>query len=137
MLGGVSGHAGLFSSASDLVKLFEMNLEKGSIHQLKFFSEETINAFTNSISSKSDRALGWDKLPADGESNYISASVSPSSYGHSGYTGTLVWADPEKELVFIFLSNRVHPSASNNKINALKIRRKVMDVVYKSIEKQQ
>ncbi|MEA5428367.1 glycoside hydrolase family 3 N-terminal domain-containing protein [Arcicella lustrica] len=137
MLGGVSGHAGLFSSASDLVKLFEMNLEKGSIHQLKFFSEETINAFTNSVSSKSDRALGWDKLPADGESNYISASVSPSSYGHSGYTGTLVWVDPEKELVFIFLSNRVHPSASNNKINALKIRRKVMDVVYKSIEKQQ
>ncbi|MEA5260926.1 glycoside hydrolase family 3 N-terminal domain-containing protein [Arcicella aquatica] len=134
MLGGVSGHAGVFSSASDLVKLFEMNLEKGSINNLIFYNEETINTFTNSVSPKGERALGWDKLPADGESNYISASVSPNSYGHSGYTGTLVWVDPEKELVFIFLSNRVHPSVSNNKINALKVRRKVMDVVYRSIE---
>lgn len=136
MIGGVSGHAGLFSSASDLVKLFQMNLQKGSTSHLKFFNEETVNFFTNTISPRSERALGWDKLPADGESNYISAQVSHSSYGHSGYTGTLVWVDPEKELVFIFLSNRVNPSASNNKINALKIRRKVMDVVYKSIEKQ-
>lgn len=137
MLGGISGHAGLFSSATDLVNLFQMNLDKGNAAQLKFFNEETINVFTNSISSKSERALGWDKLPSDKESNYISALVSPSSYGHSGYTGTLVWVDPEKELVFIFLSNRVYPTVSNNKINALKIRRKVMDVVYKSIEKQQ
>jgi beta-N-acetylhexosaminidase len=135
MLGGVSGHAGLFSSASDLVKLFQMNLQKGNINQIHFFDEETIKVFTNTISPKSNRALGWDKLPPDGESNYISERVSASSYGHSGYTGTLVWVDPEKELVFIFLSNRVNPSASNNKINSLKIRRKVMDVVYKSIEK--
>jgi CubicO group peptidase (beta-lactamase class C family) len=78
--------------------------------------------------------LGWDKLPSDGDSNFVSTKVSPSSYGHSGYTGTLVWIDPEKELVFVFLSNRVNPSAGNNKINTLKIRRKVMDIVYKSME---
>ena len=134
MLGGVSGHAGLFSSASDLVKLLQMNLNKGSFGNKQFLSESTINLFTNSRSARSHRVLGWDKLPSNGESNFVSSKVSPSSYGHSGYTGTLVWLDPEKELVFVFLSNRVNPSATNNKINTLKIRRKVMDLVYGALE---
>jgi beta-glucosidase-like glycosyl hydrolase/CubicO group peptidase (beta-lactamase class C family) len=134
MLGGVSGHAGLFSSASDLVKLLQMNLNKGSFGNKQFLSESTINLFTTSRSTRSQRVLGWDKLPFDGESNFVSNKVSPSSYGHSGYTGTLVWIDPEKELVFVFLSNRVNPSAANNKINTLKIRRRVMDIVYKALE---
>jgi beta-N-acetylhexosaminidase len=134
MLGGVSGHAGLFSNASDLAKLLQMNLNKGTAGGKQYLSEATINQFTNSRTNKSHRALGWDKLPSDGDSNFVSNKVSPSSYGHSGYTGTLVWIDPEKELVFVFLSNRVNPSAANNKINTLKIRRKVMDVVYKAME---
>jgi hypothetical protein len=134
MLGGVSGHAGLFSSASDLAKLLQMNLNKGSLGNKLFLSESTINLFTGSHSTRSQRVLGWDKLPSDGESNFVSTKVSPSSYGHSGYTGTLVWIDPEKDLVFVFLSNRVNPSAANNKINTLKIRRKVMDVVYGALE---
>ena len=134
MLGGVSGHAGLFSSASDLVKLLQMNLNKGKVGDKQFLSESTVNLFTTNRSVRSQRALGWDKLPSDGESNFVSYKVSPSSYGHSGYTGTLVWIDPEKELVFVFLSNRVHPSAANNKINTLKIRRKVMDLVYGALE---
>ena len=134
MLGGVSGHAGLFSSASDLVKLLQMNLNKGKAGGKQFLSESTVNLFTTNRSARSQRALGWDKLPSDGESNFVSNKVSPSSYGHSGYTGTLVWIDPEKELVFVFLSNRVNPSAANNKINTLKIRRKVMDLVYEALE---
>ena len=134
MLGGVSGHAGLFSSASDLVKLLQMNLNKGKAGDKQFLSESTVNLFTTNRSARSQRALGWDKLPSDGESNFVSNKVSPSSYGHSGYTGTLVWIDPEKELVFVFLSNRVNPSAANNKINTLKIRRKVMDLVYGALE---
>jgi beta-N-acetylhexosaminidase len=134
MLGGISGHAGLFSSASDLVKLLQMNLNRGKVGDKQFLSEATINLFTTNHSTRSQRVLGWDKLPSDGESNFVSNKVSPSSYGHSGYTGTLVWIDPEKELVFIFLSNRVNPSAANNKINTLKIRRKVMDVVYRALE---
>lgn len=134
MLGGVSGHAGLFSSASDLVKLLQMNLNKGNFGNKQFLSESTINLFTTSHSARSQRVLGWDKLPSDGESNFVSSKVSPSSYGHSGYTGTLVWIDPEKDLVFVFLSNRVNPSAANNKINTLKIRRKVMDIVYGALE---
>lgn len=134
MLGGVSGHAGLFSSASDLVKLLQMNLNKGKAGDKQFLSESTVNLFTTNRSAKSQRVLGWDKLPSDGESNFVSNKVSPSSYGHSGYTGTLVWIDPEEELVFVFLSNRVNPSAANNKINTLKIRRKVMDLVYGALE---
>ena len=134
MLGGVSGHAGLFSSASDLVKLLQMNLNKGKVGDRQFLSELTVNLFTTNRSTRSQRALGWDKLPSDGESNFVSNKVSLSSYGHSGYTGTLVWIDPEKELVFVFLSNRVNPSAANNKINTLKIRRKVMDLVYGALE---
>ncbi|MCU0468732.1 MAG: serine hydrolase [Arcicella sp.] len=134
MLGGVSGHAGLFSNATDLLKLLQMNLNKGTFANKQFITEQTINLFTNSKSNRSHRVLGWDKLPSDGDSNFVSAKVSSSSYGHSGYTGTLVWIDPEKELVFVFLSNRVNPSASNNKINTLKIRRKVMDVVYRAME---
>lgn len=134
MLGGVSGHAGLFSSASDLAKLLQMNLNKGKVGDKQFFSESTVNLFTTNRSARSQRALGWDRLPPDGESNFVSYKVSPSSYGHSGYTGTLVWIDPEKELVFVFLSNRVNPSAANNKINTLKIRRKVMDLVYGALE---
>jgi beta-N-acetylhexosaminidase len=134
MLGGVSGHAGLFSNANDLAKLLQMNLNKGIAGGKQYLSEQTINTFTNSRSAKSHRALGWDKLPSDGDSNFVSNKVSPSSYGHSGYTGTLVWIDPEKELVFVFLSNRVNPSAANNKINTLKIRRKLMDVVYRAME---
>jgi len=134
MLGGVSGHAGLFSSASDLVKILQMNLNKGRFGNKQFLSEATINLFTTNRSTRSQRVLGWDKLPLDGESNFISNKVSPSSYGHSGYTGTLVWIDPEKELVFVFLSNRVNPSAANNKINTLKIRRRLMDLVYKAME---
>ena len=101
MLGGVSGHAGLFSSASDLVKLLQMNLNKGKVGDRQFLSELTVNLFTTNRSTRSQRALGWDKLPSDGESNFVSNKVSLSSYGHSGYTGTLVWIDPEKELVFV------------------------------------
>lgn len=133
MLGGVSGHAGLFSNASDLAVLMQMNLQMGFYGRKRFFSPSIIPYFAQK-QGRNHRGLGWDKLPNDGESNYISAKVSPSSYGHSGYTGTMVWNDPEKELTFIFLSNRVYPSASNNKINTLKIRRKIQDLVYEAIK---
>jgi CubicO group peptidase (beta-lactamase class C family) len=134
MLGGVSGHAGLFSNAQDLAILMQMNLNKGSMNGKSFFQEQSIGYFTKTKSNRSHRALGWDKLPSDKESNYISSKASEESYGHSGYTGTLVWVDPVKELVFVFLSNRVYPSAGNNKINSLKIRAKIMDIIYKSME---
>jgi beta-N-acetylhexosaminidase len=134
MQGGVSGHAGLFGAAQDLVKLAQMNLQKGQYGGRRFFVENTIPFFAQSHSSRSNRGLGWDKLPADGESTFISEKASSQAFGHSGYTGTVVWIDPKYDLVFVMLSNRVHPSAANNKINTLKIRRKVMDVIYKAID---
>lgn len=131
MLGGVSGHAGLFSTANDLAILMQMNLQLGYYGGHRYFMPSTLPSFTQN--DKGHRGLGWDKRPDDGQSSYVSDKVSMSSFGHSGYTGTMVWADPEKELVFVFLSNRVHPSASNNKINTLKVRRRVQEVVYESI----
>jgi beta-N-acetylhexosaminidase len=133
MLGGVAGHAGLFGSLFDLAKIMQMNLNKGFYGGQKFFEPNTIDEFTRSSSNKSHRALGWDKQPADKESNYISGQASDESYGHSGYTGTMVWIDPKYDLVFVFLANRVYPNANNNKLNSLKIRRKIHDVVYQSL----
>jgi beta-N-acetylhexosaminidase len=133
MLGGIAGHAGLFGSLFDLAKICQMNLNKGTYGNLSFFDPKTIDQFTQSISQKSHRALGWDKLPDDRESHYISGQASAESFGHSGYTGTMIWIDPKYDLVFIFLANRVYPNANNNKLNALKIRRKIHDVVYQSL----
>lgn len=135
MLGGVAGHAGLFSNATDLATLMQMNLQAGLYANKQYLKANTLALFAQRQSPKNHRGLGWDKLPDDKESNYISAKTSANAYGHSGYTGTLVWNDPDRELVFVFLSNRVNPNTSNNKINSLKIRRKVMDLVYEAIQK--
>ena len=132
--GGVSGHAGLFSTALDLAKLMQMNLDSGKFGGVQYISPETLKLFSQTISPRSHRALGWDKLPVDGDSNYISAKTSSSGFGHSGFTGTMVWVDPKNELIFVFLSNRVFPSATNNKIITLKTRRKLLDAVYDAMK---
>lgn len=134
LLGGVAGHAGLFGSLYDLAKIMQMNLNGGSYGDLTFFSAKTLDTFTKSTTIKSHRALGWDKQPDDKDSHFISSQASDESFGHSGYTGTMVWVDPKYNLIFIFLANRVYPNANNNKLNSLKIRRKIHDVVYQSIQ---
>lgn len=133
ILGGVSGHAGLFSTTSDLAKLLQMNLNGGHYAGTRFLSDSTLKLFTQGGLGRGHRGLGWDKLPDDGDSHYISSKVSEVSYGHSGYTGTMVWVDPKYNLLYIFLTNRVYPSVGNNKLNALKIRRKLHDIVYKAL----
>jgi beta-N-acetylhexosaminidase len=131
--GGVAGHAGLFSCAYDLAILMQMNLQKGLYGDRRYFQEETLPFFAKMADNANHRGLGWDKAPANGESNYVAASASPVSFGHSGFTGTMVWADPKEELVFVFLSNRVHPNAENTEINRKKIRRRVHELVYQAI----
>lgn len=133
LLGGVSGHAGLFSTVGDLAKLLQMNLNGGKYANQKFLSDSTLLLFTQGGLGRGYRGLGWDKLPDDGDSHYISGRVSDQSYGHSGYTGTMVWVDPQYQLIYVFLTNRVYPSAGNNKLNALKIRRKLHDIVYRAM----
>jgi beta-N-acetylhexosaminidase len=133
MMGGISGHAGLFGSLNDLAILMQMNLNKGVYNNTRFFSDSTATFFTAKNTQKSRRALGWDRQPDDNDSHFVSTSASAVSYGHSGYTGTMVWIDPKYDLVFVFLTNRVYPNANNNKLNSLKIRRKIHDVVYQAI----
>jgi len=115
MHGGIAGHAGLFSTATDLAKLGQMWLQKGYYGGHTFFKPQTIELFTSRQFNDSRRGLGWDK-PAPGDwTSPTSRFASLSTFGHTGFTGTCIWVDPEFNLVFVFLSNRVQPDMNNNK----------------------
>jgi beta-N-acetylhexosaminidase len=134
LLGGIAGHAGLFSNAWDLAKLMQMNLNGGSYDDLSFFSKQTIDFFTKNQSDISHRGLGWNKPSGPGDGT-VSQYASDKTFGHTGFTGTCVWVDPEEELLFVFLSNRVYPSAANQKLIRNKTRQKIHDVAYKALVK--
>lgn len=137
MLGGVSGHAGLFSTANDLAKLMQMYLQKGEYGGEKYFESSTVDLFTTTAKDNNGnrRALGFDKPETKkGKPSPACESASPLSFGHSGFTGTMVWADPENGVVFIFLSNRVYPDAANTKIVDQNIRTNIQEVFYKAIK---
>jgi CubicO group peptidase (beta-lactamase class C family) len=131
MHGGIAGHAGLFSTANDLAKIGQMWLNKGSYGGIQYFKPETIELFTAQQYQTSSRALGWDKAILNNPS--ISQYASSKTFGHTGFTGTSMWVDPEFNLVFVFLSNRVYPYMYNNKILRANIRPRIQDVVYQSI----
>jgi CubicO group peptidase (beta-lactamase class C family) len=136
VMGGIAGHAGLFSNASDLAKLYLMLLNKGSWNEKNYFNQSTIDLFTAYNTDNSRRGLGFDKPEknnATSKDPYPCLSASPSTYGHTGFTGTCVWADPEKELLFIFLSNRVYPSRDNKAFSELNLRAKIQDAIYASL----
>lgn len=138
--GGVSGNAGLFGTADDLAKLMLFYQNYGKVDGQQLISAETVKEFTEVQYPENDnrRGLGFDKpmlnnseLPL-GEA-YPSPLASPKSFGHSGFTGTFVWADPENKLTFIFLSNRVYPSRSHRQLYELNIRTALQDVFYKAM----
>ncbi len=114
MLNGVAGHAGLFSTANDLSKFMTMIMNKGISNKMKIIDEKTIEMFTKKQSDQSSRALGWDTKSEKGSS--AGDLFSPNSFGHTGFTGTSIWADPERNLFVVFLTNRVYPSRENKKI---------------------
>lgn len=126
LLGGISGNAGLFSSALDLGILFQMLLNGGTYAGRRFLSDKTIALFTKT-NPETGRGLGFDKYSLR---NVVAPSASRNTYGHTGFTGCCVWIDPDYKLVFVFLSNRVHPSIKNHKINTLKIRQKAHQAFY-------
>jgi CubicO group peptidase (beta-lactamase class C family) len=128
LFGGVAGHAGLFSNSKDLGKLLTMILNDGTLDDHHYLSEQTIETFNHSYFAYNRRALGWDK-----PNSKVSSRVSASSFGHSGFTGTMVWADPEKDMVFVFLSNRVYPNAENRKLITSNTRSRIQDVVYDAL----
>ncbi len=143
MLGGVSGNAGLFGTANDLARIFQMYLQKGYYGGKRFISEETVNEFTRVQfpDNKNRRALGFDKPLIDNhkkrlERAYPAVSASKNSFGHTGFTGTMAWADPENGTLFVFMSNRVHPTRENSKLYNLNIRTAMHQSIYDCLEAQ-
>ncbi|MEK6783486.1 MAG: serine hydrolase [Bacteroidota bacterium] len=132
MLGGVSGHAGLFSSANDLAKVGQMLVQDGHYGGTTYFKPETIRLFTSKQFEKSRRGLGWDKPIQSDWNSPTSLLASPRTFGHTGFTGTCMWIDPEFNLIYVFLSNRVYPDR-NNKLLIANIRPRIQEVIYKSI----
>jgi len=131
VLGGVSGHAGLFSTASDLARMMQMLMNGGTYGGRRYLNEETVRMFTRRQSDRSTRALGWDTKSLHGYSS-AGSLFSSSSFGHTGFTGTSIWADPERNLFVIFLTNRVYPKRENTKI--LKVRPAVHDAVIEALK---
>jgi len=134
MLGGVSGHAGLFSNANDLAKLFQMLLNKGEYGGRRYLSKETVALFTRRHLGSTRRGLGFDmKELSDQKSANMSELAGALTFGHTGFTGTCAWADPEHRLIFIFLSNRTFPSMENNKLIVANYRPRMQSVVYRAL----
>jgi len=133
MYGGVAGNAGLFSNAHDLAVILQMNLQDGYYGGERYFKEGIIQQFTTKAFKNNRRGLGWDKPECKkGINSFIYAS--DATYGHLGFTGTAAWVDPEHGLVYIFLSNRTYPSQRNTKLAAQKIRTKIQEIIYKSLQ---
>jgi CubicO group peptidase (beta-lactamase class C family) len=133
LAGGVSGHAGLFASANDLAIIYQMLLNRGTYGGIEYFKNATVDMFTSKQSNVSRRGLGFDRWDPDSTKHYPSELASPQTYGHTGYTGTCVWVDPSRGLVYVFLSNRVNPTVTD-KLSNLKIRGRIQDVVNKAID---
>jgi len=140
MLGGISGHAGLFATSNDLMKLMELYRRMGNYGGEQIIDQSVMKEYTRVQFPENDnrRGLGFDKpmlnnsqLPP--ERSYPSVGASPSSFGHSGYTGTFVWVDPEKEVSYVFFSNRVYPTRNNNLISDLSVRGSILQAIYDSI----
>ena len=131
--GGVSGHAGLFSTADDLAKLMQMILNKGTYGDECFVGEETTEMFLTEKSDRSRRGLGFDRMqvPEDPESSTM--KTRHEMLGHTGFTGTCVWIDPKEELIYVFLSNRVYPTRGTNKLARTNVRTDIAEVIYKAI----
>jgi CubicO group peptidase (beta-lactamase class C family) len=132
IMGGVAGHAGLFSNANDLAKLGQMLLQGGHYGGYQYYKPGTVHDFTRKQFDKSRRGLGWDKPIQSDWNSPTSTKASSKTFGHTGFTGTCIWVDPEFNLVYVFLSNRVHPDR-NAKLITANIRSRIQDVIYESI----
>lgn len=140
VLGGISGNAGLFATANDLAKLYQMYLQMGTYGGRQYLKESTMKEFTRVQFPQNNnrRGLGFDKpllnnAEVSEKDAYPIKAASPESFGHSGYTGTYVWIDPKFGLVYIFLSNRVFPTRENNKISELNVRTEIQRIIYSNL----
>ena len=136
VLGQVAGHAGLFSDAPDLFRLYQMLLDEGMFNDQRYLKSKTIKLFTSYHSNISRRGYGFDKPEKDNPTRnqpYPAAKVSSETFGHTGWTGTCVWVDPKTRIIYIFLSNRVQSQVNNGKLSELSIRGKIQDAIYKAL----
>lgn len=137
LMNGFSANAGLFASTNDLAKLMQLYLNKGNYGQQQLISTNAIEEFTRCQYCHEDnkRGLGFDKplIEYDAQKSSVAQAASPNSFGHAGYTGTFTWADPDNGLLFVFMSNRVHPTRNNRKIYQLNIRPRIHTVIYDAI----
>lgn len=138
MQGGVAGHAGVFSNAMDVAKMMQMYLQKGNYGGTEFFKSSTFDIFNSCYfcDSGNRRGLGFDKPELDSKGNAKHNYASKSSFGHTGFTGIMAWADPETETVFVFLSNRTYPdSTAPNKLSNERIRETMQQIIFDAIIK--
>ena len=135
LVGGVGGHAGLFSNANDLAVLMQMNLQNGRYGGQRFFQTPVVTEFARNVEAGSRRGLGWDRGDPSKPEGPTSNLSPASTFGHTGFTGTCVWMDPENKILYIFLSNRVYPDAGNKKLVQYNIRTRIHDVIYKALQK--
>ena len=131
MMGGVAGHAGVFSNANDLAKLMQMYLNDGVYGGERYIQSKTIKEFTKCqfCYKNNRRGAGFDK-PSLTKGGNTCQCVSRESFGHTGFTGTIAWADPETEIIYIFLSNRIHPKSENRKLITMNVRTNIMQEVF-------
>jgi beta-glucosidase-like glycosyl hydrolase/CubicO group peptidase (beta-lactamase class C family) len=135
-MGGISGNAGLFSNANDIAKLYQMWLNKGTYGGEEYLSTKTCQVFMNTKSGISRRGLGFDKPePNTAKSSPTSPSTPASTYGHTGFTGTCFWIDPDNNLIYIFLSNRVNDKRTHKAISNLNIRSRIQEEIYWAIKR--
>lgn len=132
--GGIAGNAGLFSTARDVSRVYQMLLNGGELDGQRYLSKETCHLFTTEVSKTSRRGLGFDKPDPNNPKNSNCAPIAPAGvYGHTGFTGTCAWVDPENELVYVFLSNRTYPDAANRKLSQMNIRERIQAAIYEAM----
>jgi CubicO group peptidase (beta-lactamase class C family) len=135
MQGGVAGHAGIFSNSMDIAKIMQMYLQKGNYGNIQYFRPSTFDVFNTCYfcSEGNRRGLGFDK-PQLGKEGPTCGCVSKSSFGHTGFTGTMAWADPETEIVYVFLSNRTYPDSNlENKLSKENIREDIQKIIQEAV----
>ncbi len=136
MLNQATGHAGLFSDAADLAVLMQMLLNKGFYGGVQYLQPETVHEYTTRCGDCTRRGIGFDMFQKNSRyENNLSAKASEGTFGHLGFTGTAVWADPENNLVYVFLSNRTFPTMKNNKLGSMNTRVLVQDAVYDALQR--
>ena len=133
--GGVSGNAGLFSTAREVAQVYQMLLNGGELNGKRYLSKETCQLFTTEVSKISRRGLGFDKPDTKNpRMSPCGTHATAKVYGHTGFTGTCAWVDPDNRLVYVFLSNRIYPKVTNGKLSKMNIRENIQDVIYEAMK---